>query len=98
MKGLASGFENVVTVDLILSMRKAAEGEEREVGEAPDGALAIAVDDVFSEDAAPTPSHVYLGVIRDYLARHWDVSDLDIAGIGLVLQERGYRARDQRLP
>lgn len=90
VKGLASGFENVVTVDLILSMRKAAKGEERELENAPEGALAIAVDDVLAEDAAPTPSHAYLGVIRDYLARHWDVSELDIAGIGLVLQERGY--------
>ncbi|MGH2780291.1 MAG: hypothetical protein ACRDLA_02540 [Thermoleophilaceae bacterium] len=53
MKGLASGFENVVTVDLILSMRKAAEGEEREVGEAPDGALAIAVDDVSPRTLPP---------------------------------------------
>jgi 16S rRNA G966 N2-methylase RsmD len=90
VKGLASGFENVVTVDLILSMRKAEPGERAEVEAAPDGALHIAVGNVLAEEASPTPSHVYLGVIRDYLSRHWDVSDLDIAGIGIVLQERGY--------
>ncbi len=89
VKGLASGFENVVTVDLILSMRKAV-GESVDLQEAPEGALGITVDDVLAEDSSPTPSHVYLGVIRDYLERHWDVTELDIAGIGVALQERGY--------
>lgn len=90
VKGLASGFENVVTVDLVLSGRKAASGDEREVKEAPEGALAIAVSDVLAEEAVPTPSHVYVGVIRDYLQRRWDVSGLDVSGIGLALQELGY--------
>lgn len=90
VKGLASGFENVVTVDLILSMRKAGEGEQAEVQPAPDDALEVAVDDALAEDSAPTPSHVYLAVIRDYLRRHWDVTDLDRAGIGVALQARGY--------
>lgn len=90
VKGLASGFENVVTVDLVLSARKAAPGHEGEVGDAPDGALATAVDDVLAGDAAPTPSHVYIGVIRDYLDRGWNVSALDIGGIGVVLGHLGY--------
>lgn len=90
VKGLASGFENVVTVDLILSMRKADDGEHVAVSAPPDGALAVAVADVLTDDAYPTPSHVYVGVIRDYLARGWDVTELDISGIGAVLQDHGY--------
>lgn len=90
VKGLASGFENVVTVDLILSMRKGAPGEKGDVEDAPDGALVIAVEDVLREESSPTPSHVYVGVIRDYLGRHWDVSELDVSGIGVVLQRLGY--------
>jgi DNA methylase len=90
VKGLTSGFENVVTVDLVLSGSKAAPGGGREVEEAPEDALAIAVSDILAEEAAPTPSHVYVGVIRDYLQRHWDVSALDVSGIGVALQELGY--------
>jgi DNA modification methylase len=90
VKGLASGFENVVTVDLILSMRKVASDEQTRLVEAPSGALAIAVNDVLAKDASPTPSHVYVGVIRDYLRRGWDVSELDVSGIGIVLQTLGY--------
>jgi hypothetical protein len=31
-----------------------------------------------------------VGVIRDYLSRGWDVSELDVRGIGVVLQKLGY--------
>jgi DNA modification methylase/DNA-directed RNA polymerase subunit RPC12/RpoP len=90
VKGLASGFENVVTIDLILSARKAAPGDSGGVENAPEGALTIAVNDVLAEETAPTPSHVYVGVIRDYLGRGWDVSELDVSGIGVVLRHLGY--------
>lgn len=91
VKGLASGFENVVVVDLIMSMRKAEPLElERAIEPPPDGALEIAIHEVLVEDPAPTPSHVYLGVIRDYLSRGWDVSELNIAAIGTALEGRGY--------
>jgi DNA modification methylase len=90
VKGLASGFENVVTVDLILSMRKANPDERAPLQPAPGGAVEIAVEDVLDHDASPTPSHVYLGVIRDYLRRHWDVTDLNIEEIGVVLEGLGY--------
>ena len=66
-------------------MRKAGLGETLELRPAPEGALEIAVDDVLTEDSAPTPSHVYVAVIRDSLGRHWDVTNVDIAGIGRVL-------------
>jgi adenine-specific DNA methylase len=89
VKGLASGFENVVTVDLILSMRKAADGRTTAIAQAPDDALDLAVDDVLSMSRSLSPSHVYVGVIRYFLRRNWDVTDLDISGIGTVLTDRG---------
>lgn len=90
VKGLSSGFENVVTVDLILSMRKVGPNESARVQPPPDGALQASVDDALAGNASPTPSHVYVGVIRDYLRRGWDVSAIDISGIGGVLADRGY--------
>lgn len=90
VKGLSSGFENVVTAALILSMRKVEDVPDGEAVDAPPGSLAQAVERVLRTDEAPTPSHVYLGVIREFLRRNWKVGDLDIAGIGKLLQERGY--------
>lgn len=90
VKGLASGFENVVTVDLILSMHKSEVTDPADLADPPEDALDIAVDDVLALDACPTPSHAYVSVIRDYLARGWDVSALDIAAVGRVLTAKGY--------
>jgi 16S rRNA G966 N2-methylase RsmD len=88
VKGLASGFENVVTADLVLSMHKAREGESAELEHAPADATQTAVNEAL-EAGAPTPTHVYLQVVRSFLRHHWDASELDIAEIGLELRTRG---------
>ncbi len=88
VKGLASGFENVVTADLVLSMRKARKGESVELEHAPSDATRTAVDEAL-DAGAPTPTHVYLQVVRSFLRHHWDASDLDIAEIGSELRARG---------
>jgi hypothetical protein len=91
VKGLASGFENVVTADLVFSMQKRLNGDvELHPSTPPDDALDRAVDDVLAGEACPSPTHVYLGVVREYLARGWDVSGLDIAAVGPILASRGY--------
>jgi 16S rRNA G966 N2-methylase RsmD len=87
VKGLASGFENVITADLVLSMRKAMPGEVVELDRAPQDATATAVDEAL-EANAPTPTHVYLQVVRSFLRHHWDASDLDIGEIGAELRRR----------
>jgi hypothetical protein len=88
VKGLASGFENVVTADLVLSMRKAHAGESVALEQAPTDATQTAVDEGL-EAGAPTPTHVYLQVVRSFLRHHWDASDLDITEIGSELRSRG---------
>lgn len=90
VKGLASGFENVVTSDLILSMRKTSDGPAPPITAAPSDALNLAIDEVLQAPRALSPSHVYIGVIRHFLRRGWDVTDLDIAGLGTHLQDRGF--------
>jgi DNA modification methylase/predicted RNA-binding Zn-ribbon protein involved in translation (DUF1610 family) len=88
VKGLASGFENVVTFDLILSMKK-VEREKVVFSEPPAGQFDKAIDSALTAGAR-TPSHVYLGVIRDYLTRHLDVTEVDMGHIAEALSERGY--------
>jgi DNA modification methylase len=99
VKGLASGIENTVTVDLILSMRKSNPDHAIELIEPPHEALTVAVNEILADDTSPTPSHVYVGVIREYLRRGWKVSGLDIREIGVTLQEMRYDvdARSGRL-
>ncbi|MBF6619853.1 MAG: DNA methylase [Patulibacter sp.] len=88
VKGLASGFENVVTADLVLSMRKSQPRDESSaVRGAPDDATARAVDEALAL-GAPTPTHVYLHVVRSFLRHRWDASQLHIADIGIELTAR----------
>jgi DNA modification methylase len=89
VKGLASGFENVVTFDLIISMRKGEPGEEVAFSPPHGDYFGEVVDRVLGDGAA-TPSHVYLGVIRDYLGQHLDVTEVDMDHIANALAERGY--------
>lgn len=91
VKGLASGFENTVTADLILSMRKAAAADEiAPITEAPSGFLDEATDRAVAGKERDTPTHVYLGVVREFLRRSYDVSGVNMAHIAEHLSERGY--------
>jgi 16S rRNA G966 N2-methylase RsmD len=81
VKGLASGFENVVTADLVLSLRKNDEAVSGEPVTAPRESVSEMVDAALRAGVAPTPSHLYLRIIRRYLQRDWDLSDLHISDI-----------------
>lgn len=89
VKGLASGFENVVVFDLILSMRKTEKGEAVAFSPPPEGYFEEVVERVVAH-GAPTPSHVYLGVIRNYLDQHLDVTEVDMEHVATALASRGY--------
>jgi 16S rRNA G966 N2-methylase RsmD len=90
VKGLASGFENVVTMDLILSMQKVARKKAGEIRKPPDNALDLTMSTILEGDRAVTPSHVYLGVVRHYLRQNWDVSELHIGDVAVLLDRLRY--------
>jgi DNA-directed RNA polymerase subunit RPC12/RpoP len=90
VKGLASGFENVVTVDLVISLRKAEQGEDGQLGKAPAGFLEESISELLEGGEALTPSHLYLEAIRRYLHAGWDVSDLHIRDVALLVEESRY--------
>lgn len=89
VKGLASGFENVVTADLILSMRKSETGGSDEPPTAPREPLQAIVDEILDSDAS-TPSHLYLQIIRHYMQRNWDLSGLHIRDVVEALRRTQY--------
>jgi hypothetical protein len=90
VKGLASGFENVVTIDLVISLRKVEQAEDAGLGKAPPGFLGELVPELLDRGEAPTPSHLYLEAIRHYLQSGWDLSDLHIRDVALLLQDSQY--------
>ncbi len=90
VKGLSSGFENVVTFDLILSMRKAGVGEQPSFATPGADEFERVVDKVLASEQAVAPSHVYVGVIRNYLERHLDLTEVDMEHVAVALDRRGY--------
>lgn len=91
VKGLTSGFENVVTADLVVSMRKARVPDElAEITVAPDAFVDSAIDTAIAGKERDTPTHVYLGVVREYLRHGYDVGAIDMAHITHHLSDLGY--------
>ncbi|MXV91101.1 MAG: DNA methylase [Acidimicrobiia bacterium] len=84
VKGLASGFENVSTLDLMLTLRPASNGHGPLLTPAPD-----VVDDfvlgLLARDPEPTPSRLYLALLRHGLTQGWDLSHLDLQRVTALL-------------
>jgi hypothetical protein len=91
VKGLTSGFESVVTSDLILTMRKRwADDQVVSLGDSPDDALASAIDEALVQSETLTPTRVYLWIVQTYLRREWKVAGVTITGIRDELIARGW--------
>lgn len=90
VKGLASGFESIVTSDLILTMRKATESDTATLADAGESALLEAIDEALEQGGDLSPTKIYLFVITKYLHNVWNVADITIGGIRADLLARGY--------
>ena len=85
VKGLASGFENVSTLDLMLTLREASDSH------APTSTPSTRVvddlvRDLLATDPDPTPSRLYLALLRHGLSHRWDLSHLDLRHITELLR------------
>lgn len=91
VKGLASGFERVVTLDLVLSMRKERSVCPIEI-QTPDAATVAAVVGMLVAGAeVDTPSHLYLELLRHGLRKDWDLSAIDYAVVTETLAAQGVK-------
>ncbi len=90
VKGLASGFESVVTSDLILTMRKTIHGESPGLVDAPGGALHKAIEEALQQPEPLSPTKIYLWIITRYLHNGWAVAGITIGSIRDHLLARGY--------
>lgn len=95
VKGLNSGSEGVVTVDLIVTVQKpkAGDTEARRVRRLENGdATALineAVGELSSEDAK-NPSHVYARVLRKAITKHLVLDNLHLSDVLIALRNAGF--------
>lgn len=95
VKGLNSGSEGVVTVDLVLTVRKPEAAESLEAPRLVAGAdttalIREAVDGLDPRDAR-NPSHVYARVLREAIRRHFSLDGLHLGDVLVALREAGFQ-------
>jgi len=90
VKGLASGFENVATMDLIVSMRERRE-DDPENDHLPSAfEVEHAVTAILRDRRADSPSHLYLELLRHGIAEGWDLSGIDLRLVTDALRSQGW--------
>ena len=94
VKGLSSGSEGVVTVDLILTLKKPAKGEE--TGSAvtlangdTDALIRLAVGEMSAVEAR-NPSHVYARILRQAIQNGLVLDELYLGDVLIALRNAGY--------
>ena len=90
VKGLASGFENVATMDLIVSMRERRE-DDPENDHIPSAfEVEHAVTAILRNRRADSPSHLYLELLRHGIAEGWELSGIDLRLVTDALRSQGW--------
>jgi hypothetical protein len=80
VKGLASGFENVATLDLMLTLRPSPQ-PSGPVQTPPTSAVEGLVTSLLCSESAMSPSRLYVALLQHGIANRWDLSQLDLRGI-----------------
>ncbi|MFZ0737952.1 MAG: DNA methyltransferase [Candidatus Acidiferrales bacterium] len=94
VKGLNSGSESVVTVDLILTVQKPKKAEKgMNAHELKNGDTQRLIAEVIRElprDDARNPSHVYARILRKAIQKHYVLDELHLSDVLLALRNAGY--------
>ena len=94
VKGLNSGSEGVVTIDLIVTVQKPAKGEVTRIPSAlanddTDTLIRAAIDEL-SADEASSPSHVYAQILRKAIKNGLVLDELHLGDVLIALRNAGY--------
>jgi hypothetical protein len=94
VKGLNSGAEGVVTVDLILTVQKPSDKEPAEDGHdlsnGDTAALIRAAIRELSTDKAKNPSYVYARILKKAIEKHLVLDQLHLGDVLIALRNAGY--------
>ena len=94
MKGLASGFENTATVDLMLTLRP-AQGPPPELIEPTQDDLEQHIRMQLAEDRDLSPSLLYLELLREGFRSNWNLVRLNLRNVTEIIQST-HRTVDRR--
>lgn len=94
VKGLNSGSESVVTVDLVMTVRKPEKGECANDGHQLSNGdttelIRAAINDLTSSEAQ-NPSHVYARVLRKAIQEHIVLDELHLGDVLVALRNASY--------
>ncbi|EKO3708813.1 hypothetical protein LO977_003105 [Vibrio metschnikovii] len=93
VKGLNSGTEKVVTLDLIVTVQKCEESSVPEEYELRNDGVEVikkTIDAIsFSEEL--TASHIYLDVLRNAMYEGVTIADIDLGDITQIIHDKGYK-------
>lgn len=94
VKGLSSGSEGVVTVDLVVTLQKPAVANENsndaKLKQANASDLIANAIESLPADRPRNPSHVYAAILRDAITRHELVDHLHLSDVLIALRNAGY--------
>jgi DNA modification methylase len=94
VKGLNSGSESVVTVDLVLTVQKPTLAERaddaRDLENGDTQCLINEVIEELSSQEARNPSHVYARILRKAIHKHYTLDQLHLTDVLLALRNAGY--------
>jgi len=94
VKGLNSGSEAVVTVDLIVTVQKPMEGEVSDqataiTGDEPQALIGATIDEISSNEAL-SPSQVHARLLRKAIRKGSALDDLHLGDVLIALRNAGY--------
>lgn len=88
VKGLASGFENVATIDLILTMQASPDADHVVAAQPTGEEVQSAVRELARN--VDTPSHLYVSLLRHGLRSGWDLGAINLKDVTAVLLADDY--------
>jgi len=99
VKGLNSGSESVVTVDLVLTVQKPAMAESADDAHVLENGdterLINEVIEGLSDEDVRNPSHVYARILRKAIHEHYTLDHLHLGDVLLALRSAGYTTNEK---
>ena len=93
VKGLNSGSEGVVTVDLIVTLQKPVRvSKSQQPGKLVQADARALIDRALAAipETMRSPSHVYAAIVRDAIKQHQAVDHLHLSDVLMALRDAGY--------
>lgn len=93
VKGLNSGSEGVVTVDLVMTVRKPCRESSTKVEEPVQAEAAELLEAALAsleEERSRNPSYLYAATVREAIRRHQRVDHLHLSDVLIALRNAGY--------